>query len=46
MFVKSGNIKLAVDMYTDLRMWEDARYYAALAEKGGGMTEILIQIRK
>ncbi|CAD7973371.1 unnamed protein product [Amoebophrya sp. A25] len=34
-YLKARQPTVAVDMFTDLRRWDDARYYAEIVEKGG-----------
>ena len=34
LFVKARQAQIAVDMFTDLRRWDDARYYAEIVESG------------
>ncbi|CAD7929537.1 unnamed protein product [Amoebophrya sp. A120] len=36
LYLKAKQAHLAVDMFTDLRRWEDARYYAEIVETRGG----------
>jgi intraflagellar transport protein 122 len=40
-FAKAKQYQLAVEMFTDLRMWDDAKHWAAQAEKHGGQAVLV-----